>query len=49
MGTSDHAIALFCIGYGRVLGLYFDTLYFEVELRILMKCTIIYMVVMRIL
>ena len=36
MGAGDHAIALFCIGYGRVLGfLYSDkfTLHFEVELR----------------
>ena len=30
MGTGDHAIALFCIEYGCVLGLHFDTLHFEV-------------------
>ena len=30
VGASDHAIALFCIEYGCVLGLYFDTLHFEV-------------------
>ena len=30
MGVGDHAIGLFCIEYGRVLGLYFDTLHFEV-------------------
>ena len=39
MGASDHAIDLFCILYGRVLGfLYFDTftLHFEVEMCALM-------------
>ena len=30
VGAGDHAIALFCIEYGCVLGLYFDTLRFEV-------------------
>ena len=30
VGTGDHAIALFCIEYGCVLGLYSDTLHFEV-------------------
>ena len=29
-GAGDHAIALFCIEYGCVLGLYSDTLNFEV-------------------
>ena len=28
--SGDHAIALFCIEYGCVLGLYSDTLHFEV-------------------
>ena len=38
VGAGDHAIALFCIGYGCVLGfLYFDTLHFEVELHTLMN------------
>ena len=40
MGAGNHAIALFCIGCGRVLGfLYSDTfiLHFEVELRVLMS------------
>ena len=40
MGTGDHAMALFCIEYGCVLGfLYSDTftLHFEVELRTLMN------------
>ena len=37
MGTGDHAIGLFYIEYGCVLGLYFDTLHFEVELRTLMN------------
>ena len=40
VGTGDHAIALFCIDYGCVLGfLYSDTftLHFEVELRTLMN------------
>ena len=40
VGTDDHAIALFCIGYGHVLGfLYSDTftLYFVVKLRVLMS------------
>ena len=36
-GASDHAIALFCIEYGCVLGLYFDTLHFVVKLHILMS------------
>ena len=30
VGAGDHAIALFCIEYGCVLGLYSDTLHFEV-------------------
>ena len=30
VGADDHAIAFFCIEYGCVLGLYFDTLHFEV-------------------
>ena len=29
-GAGDHATELFCILYGCVLGLYFDTLHFEV-------------------
>ena len=40
VGARDHAIALFCIGCGRVLGvLYSDkfTSHFEVKLRILMS------------
>ena len=38
VGAGDHAIALFCIHYGRVLGfLYSDALHFEVELRTLMN------------
>ena len=37
MDASDHAIALFCIGCGCVLGLYSDTLHFEVELHTLMN------------
>ena len=40
VGASNHAIALFYIGCGRVLGfLYADTftLHFEVELRTLMN------------
>ena len=30
VGAGSHVIGLFCIEYGRVLGLYFDTLHFEV-------------------
>ena len=37
VGTSNHAIALFCIGYGYVLGLYSNKLHFEVELRTFMN------------
>ena len=40
MGAGDHAIALFCIQYGRVLGfLYFNTftLHFEVKLCALLN------------
>ena len=40
MGAGNHAIAFFCIEYGRVLGfLYSDTftLHFEVELSTLMN------------
>ena len=38
VGTGDHAIALFCIECGHVLGfLYSDTLHFEVELHTLMN------------
>ena len=37
MGASDHAIELFCIEYGCVLGLYSDPLHFEVELWALMN------------
>ena len=37
VGTSDHTIALFYIGSGRVLRLYSDILYFEVELCTLMN------------
>ena len=45
MGASDHAIELFCIGCGRVLGLlYFNTLILWLIVRI-NEQTIIYMVV----
>ena len=37
VGAGDHAIPLFCIGCGCVLGLYFDTLHFVVKLRLLMS------------
>ena len=46
VGAGDHAIALFCIGCGRVLGfLYFDTLILWLIVRINGR-TIIYVVVM---
>ena len=37
MDAGDHAIELFCIDYGCVLGLYFDTLHFEVYLCALLN------------
>ena len=40
VGAGDHAVALFCIGCGRVLGfLYFDTftLHFKVKLCALLN------------
>ena len=38
MAADNHAIALFCIACGRVLGfLYSDTLHFVVKLRALMS------------
>ena len=37
VGANDHAIALFCIECGCVLGLYFDILHFVVKLRVLMS------------
>ena len=45
VGASDHTIALFCIGSGRVLGfLYFNTLILWLIVRINGQ-TIIYVVV----
>ena len=32
MGAGDHSIELFCIDYGCVLGFYFDTLHFVVDM-----------------
>ena len=37
VGAGNHAMVLFCILYGCVLGLYSDTLHFVVELRVLMN------------
>ena len=37
VGAGDHAIELFCIEYGCVLGLYSDTLYFKVEMCALLN------------
>ena len=39
VGASDHAIALVCILYGCVLGLYFDTLHFEGLIVRINECT----------
>ena len=37
MGAGDHAIALFVFSMAVFLGLYSDTLHFEVELCVLMS------------
>ena len=47
VGASDHAIALFCILYGRVLGLldFTFTLYCGLIVRII-KCTFVFVVIL---
>ena len=52
VGTGDHAMALFCIEYGCVLGLYSDKLHFEVLMCALLNffyicgCDVAYFVIL---